>query len=584
MKNKPFISKLFIALFCAVLLVSAAFLTFIFINGDAEIVQKRSDGGFRQIKNATCEEFSSPGTPLGVVTEYRFRLSETFARDEHLAFYAVHQYAEVYIDEELVYSLKPSKNNPYVKTVGSNWIMIPLYYGDAGKEVRVVITSVYESYRDFQIEFLSGCGLDIYIYHLTADLFQMVICGITILCGIILIGIGCYWFRKKKRSGHIISLGISAVTLGIWRLFDMKFSPLLAPNKTVFLFCTSLTMLMITAIPLVNSLKNDDSKRNIAIVNCYCLVGTLLYGAQVVLQILGIFDFREMLPISHFLIVVGAGIVVGSLFYDKRPHPAAKNLRILSLVFVVGALTDLLIFYLARNSFNLLFTVLAFFCYVLFTGMGFIFSYSEKERQLKEKETQLTQSRITMMLSQIRSHFVFNILNAISGMCKYDPAKADETIVRFSRYLRANIDVLQNDGPIPFSQVLDILEDYVVLEQVRFGDRIQFEADIEEEDFMMPPLVLQPIVENAIKHGLMKLPRGGTIRVVSYETDSHFCVSVEDDGIGFDTSELLDERKHVGIRNIRGRLKAMVDGTLEIESIAGVGTKVLITIPKEVQP
>ena len=131
MKNKPFISKLFIALFCAVLLVSAAFLTFIYVKGDAEIVQKRSDGGFRQIKNATCEEFSRPGTPLGVVTEYRFRLSETFARDEHLAFYAVHQYAEVYIDEELVYSLKPSKNNPYVKTVGSNWIMIPLYYEDA---------------------------------------------------------------------------------------------------------------------------------------------------------------------------------------------------------------------------------------------------------------------------------------------------------------------------------------------------------------------------------------------------------------------------------------------------------------------
>ena len=99
---------------------AAAFLTFIFIKGDAEIVQKRSDGGFRQIKNATCEELSSPGTPLGVVTEYRFRLSETFTRDEHLAFYAVHQYAEVYIDEELVYSLKPSKNNPYVKTVGSN--------------------------------------------------------------------------------------------------------------------------------------------------------------------------------------------------------------------------------------------------------------------------------------------------------------------------------------------------------------------------------------------------------------------------------------------------------------------------------
>ena len=580
MKNKPLISKLFIALFCVVLLVSAAFLTFIFINGDAEIVQKRSDGGFRQIKNATCEEFSSPGTPLGVVTEYRFRLSETFTRDEHLAFYAVHQYAEVYIDEELVYSLKPSKNNPYVKTVGSNWIMIPLYYGDAGKEVRVVITPVYESYRDFQIEFLSGCGLDIYIYHLTADLFQMVICGITILCGIMLIGIGCYWFCKKKRSGHIISLGISAVTLGIWRLFDMKFSPLLAPNKTVFLFCTSLTMLMITAIPLVNSLKNDDSKRNIAIVNCYCLVGTLLYGAQVVLQILGIFDFRETLPISHFLIVVGAGIVVGSLFYEKRPHPAAKNLRILSLVFVVGALTDLLIFYLARNSFNLLFTVLAFFCYVLFTGMVFIFSYSEKERQLKEKETQLTQSRITMMLSQIRSHFVFNILNAISGMCKYNPEMADQTVVCFARYLRTNIDIMHNDAPVSFHSALRHIEDYVSLEQIRFGDHINFIPDIQVDKFVLPPLILQPIIENAIRHGLNPKPEGGTVILRTREDEENILIEIQDDGVGFHAEE-LNKSKSVGLSNVRFRLKNMVNGTMKIDSTPGVGTTVTIAIPRE---
>ena len=101
-------------------------------------------------------------------------------------------------------------------------------------------------------------------------------------------------------------------------------------------------------------------------------------------------------------------------------------------------------------------------------------------------------------------------------------------------------------------------------------------------DFSIPALTIQPIVENAIKHGLMKLQKGGTIRVVSYETDTDYCVSVSDDGVGFDTTVLLDERKHVGLRNIRERLKVMVNGTLEIESTVGVGTKVLIKIPKEV--
>ena len=79
----------------------------------------------------------------------------------------------------------------------------------------------------------------------------------------------------------------------------------------------------------------------------------------------------------------------------------------------------------------------------------------------------------------------------------------------------------------------------------------------------------------------MKLEKGGSIQVISYETDTDYCISVEDNGVGFDTSKLLEKEKHIGIRNIRERLKVMVGGTLEIESTKGVGTKVLITIPKE---
>ena len=108
-----------------------------------------------------------------------------------------------------------------------------------------------------------------------------------------------------------------------------------------------------------------------------------------------------------------------------------------------------------------------------------------------------------------------------------------------------------------------------------------FSFEMNSDDFYIPALTVQPIVENAIKHGLMKLQKGGTIRVHSYETETDYCVSVVDDGVGFDTGLLLDERAHVGLRNIRERLKAMVNGTIEIESTIGVGTKVLLKIPKE---
>ena len=150
----------------------------------------------------------------------------------------------------------------------------------------------------------------------------------------------------------------------------------------------------------------------------------------------------------------------------------------------------------------------------------------------------------------------------------------------FAKYLRGNFGELDNPRPILMSQEMEHVHYYTSIEHVRFPD-MTFSFEMNSVDFHIPALTIQPIVENAIKHGLMKLEKGGTIRVESYETATHYCVTVEDDGVGFDTRVLLDKRKHVGIRNIRGRLEAMVGGNLEIESTVGVGTKVLITIPKE---
>ena len=195
---------------------------------------------------------------------------------------------------------------------------------------------------------------------------------------------------------------------------------------------------------------------------------------------------------------------------------------------------------------------------------------------------QLTESRVSTMMSQIRPHFIYNTLGSIEQLCNVDPPKAGELVHNFAKYLRGNFRELDNPKPILMSQEMEHVHHYVSIENVRFPD-MTFSFEMNSEDFHIPALTVQPIVENAIKHGLMKLQKGGTIRVVSYETDTHYCVTVEDDGAGFDTGVLLDERKHVGIRNIRGRLKAMVNGTLEIESTEGVGTKVLITIPKEVE-
>ena len=195
---------------------------------------------------------------------------------------------------------------------------------------------------------------------------------------------------------------------------------------------------------------------------------------------------------------------------------------------------------------------------------------------------ELAETRISTMMSQIRPHFIYNTLGSIEQLCILDPPKAGDLVHSFAKYLRGNFGELDNPKPILMSQEMEHVHHYISIENVRFPD-MTFTFEMNSEDFHIPALTVQPIVENAIKHGLMKLSKGGTIHVVSYETDTDYCVSVVDDGVGFDTGALLDDRKHVGLRNIRERLKVMVAGTLEIESTIGVGTKVLIKIPKEVR-
>ena len=206
---------------------------------------------------------------------------------------------------------------------------------------------------------------------------------------------------------------------------------------------------------------------------------------------------------------------------------------------------------------------------------------SRLEAEKNSVEAELKESRVAIMLSQIQPHFIYNTLGTIERMCLKDPQKANELVRNFSLYLRGNFSELDSVTPIRFVEELKHVEYYVNIEKVRFPD-MSIEYDVETTAFVLPALSVQPLVENAIKHGLMRLETGGTVVIRSYETPTHFCVEVKDDGVGFDTGLPIDEKKHVGLRNIRGRLKAMLDGDLILESKPGDGTKAVIMIPKEV--
>ena len=143
------------------------------------------------------------------------------------------------------------------------------------------------------------------------------------------------------------------------------------------------------------------------------------------------------------------------------------------------------------------------------------------------------------------------------------------------------MDSLTQKEPIPFNKELEHVKNYIDIEQLRFGERLKIEYDILAENFTIPPLTIQPIVENAIKHGVNQKPEGGTVKISTNETDNDFIVMVSDNGVGYDITQVLDDgRSHVGITNIKKRLKTMLGASVKTNSVIGEGTQVTITIPK----
>lgn len=211
----------------------------------------------------------------------------------------------------------------------------------------------------------------------------------------------------------------------------------------------------------------------------------------------------------------------------------------------------------------------------------FINLQSERELMMKQQKAELAEARIDIMISQINPHFLYNALTTIRYLCGKDPVQAKRTVTDFSLFLRSNMDSLTNKMPISFEKELGHTESYLNLEKQRFGKRLSVEYNIKVRNFTIPPLTLQPIVENAVRHGIMRKEEGGTVTIGTEETKDAYLISVSDNGEGFTyESETEGSGGHIGISNVKYRLCTMCGGKLNVESSLGMGTMVLMEIPK----
>ena len=199
------------------------------------------------------------------------------------------------------------------------------------------------------------------------------------------------------------------------------------------------------------------------------------------------------------------------------------------------------------------------------------------QREIAEHQLEIANQRASIMVLQMRPHFIYNTMTSIYCLCRQNPEAARQVVMDFTTYLRKNFTAIASAGPIPFSSELEHTRAYLAVELAQYEDSMSVDYDTPHTWFRVPPLTLQPIVENAVKHG--RDPYAGLFRISirTRKTDSGSEIVVADNGRGFASSD--DSGPHIALKNIQQRLEIMCGGHLTITTAEGGGTVVTVTIP-----
>ena len=216
-----------------------------------------------------------------------------------------------------------------------------------------------------------------------------------------------------------------------------------------------------------------------------------------------------------------------------------------------------------------------------------IWNNTRTEAKLEDHQRLLMEARLEALSSQINPHFLFNTLNSISTLIRTNPEQARLMLGRLSRILRRRLRNQEHFSPL--RDELEFIEDYLSIELVRFGDKLKVIKDVDPSvlDLLVPSMLLQPLVENSIRHGISPKVEGGTVTLRARRSEDRLLIQVEDDGVGIPEAELSGIlNKGIGVSNVKERLKVLYnqDYRMLIDSHSGRGTRIEIELPETQSP
>ena len=402
-----------------------------------------------------------------------------------------------------------------------------------------------------------------------------------LICALVLLGMSLAGFVQRHKNTYLfMSGGLMVLFAGVFVMCDTIDISLLNPNYVMNAYARQIC-LMLFVFELFGLTRRFLSGTPQKIAG---LVTAVSAGVDAVLMFVSLVTGRTlfglMLPWSVVHVILLVWMVLLCV-YQLWSHKGKTHLMlcagcVLYATVLLGVLNGFACWWDDLLLVKVVFTVLLLIYLIMEIGQiprNYLAALREEKLAAELKE-----SRVMLSLGQIRSHFIYNVLTAINYTGQQDAKKANNAVECFVRYLRSNVDVLQNDQLIPFEQELAHLRDYVALEKIHYDEHIGFVEELQAGDFLMPPLVLQPLVENAIHHGFDKMERSGSITLRVTRSEETVMIVVADDGAGFDQSNPV-RTGAVGVENVRFRLENMIGGTMEIKSRPGEGTRVILTMP-----
>ena len=220
------------------------------------------------------------------------------------------------------------------------------------------------------------------------------------------------------------------------------------------------------------------------------------------------------------------------------------------------------------------------FATVMMLMMVFFLYQIDTERELMKNQMELSEQKVALLTEQMHPHFIYNALQQIALLCDEEPGSVKGAIYSFSGYLRNNLESLTNEKMIPFSEEMEHTDTFIELAKVLPSKKFEVEKDFQITDFNVPALVVQPLVENAIKYGIGMSSEGDKVVIQTMVEKGYVLIKVKDNGHG-ERTELPTQKKRqsVGTKNVRTRLSILCDGELSINK-TDKGTEAVIKIPE----